>query len=359
VTIVTDSINSGSLYGGVATAIILGALLAQRLDAGLRLVTRTEPPDVNNISTILRTHGVPWTGNVDFLYSPPGSEGRDVPMSRDDLFLTTSWWTTHATRRAVPPARIVYMLGEDERMFYPTGDEHLLCAETLSDPDVFYAVNSTILFDHLRSNGLAPGGIAFEPAFPSIAYYMDSRPERNDRWQFFFYARPNNLRNLYWRGIAAIAAALEEDVFDPKKWDFCFLGKDADEVVLPRGMRPRIMNDAPREQYLGLVRRADVGLSLIHTPHPSYPPFDLAASGAVVVTNRFRAAKVDLSRYSRNILCVDPSVPGLVAGLRQAVALAADWETRAANAAMFGMPRDWAVALAPILDHVAARRSEG
>ena len=40
VTIVTDSISSGSLYGGVATAIILGALLARRLDAGLRLVTR-------------------------------------------------------------------------------------------------------------------------------------------------------------------------------------------------------------------------------------------------------------------------------------------------------------------------------
>src|SRR6516165_7692830 len=104
VTIVTDSINSGSLYDGVETAIILGTLLAQRLDAGLRLVTRTEPPIAENIGMILRTHGVSWIGNVDCLYSPPGSGGRDVPTSREDLFLTTSWWTTHATRRAVPPA---------------------------------------------------------------------------------------------------------------------------------------------------------------------------------------------------------------------------------------------------------------
>jgi SAM-dependent methyltransferase len=359
VTIVTDSINSGSLYGGVATAIILGTLLARRLDAGLRLVTRTEPPIAENIGMILRTYGVPWTGNVDCLHSPPGSGGRDVPMSREDLFLTTSWWTTHAARRAVPPARIVYMLGEDERMFYPTGDEHLLCAESLTDPEIFYVVNSEILFSHLQSEGMAPGGIAFEPAFPSVAYYSEAQTEERGRRRFFFYARPNNFRNLYWRGIAAIASALEEGVLDPENWDFYFLGKDAPELVLPRGVRPRIINDVPQEEYARIVRSVDVGLSLIYSPHPSYPPFDLAASGAVVVTNQFGAAKKDLSRYSPNILCVEPSVSGLVAGLRRAVALAEDQATRAANAAKFGMPRDWPTALAPILDYMAARHSRG
>jgi hypothetical protein len=356
VTIVTDSINSGSLYGGVATAIILGTLLARRLDAGLRLVTRIEPPLAENIGMILRTHGVTWTGNADCLHSPPGSGGRDVPMSQEDLFLTTSWWTTHATRRAVPPSRIVYMLGEDERMFYPTGDEQLLCAETLTDPEIFYAINSEILLSHLQSHGMAPGGIAFEPAFPSIAYYSERQPEERGRRRFFFYARPNNFGNLYWRGIAAVARAVEEGVLDPENWDFYFVGRDAPELVLPGGARPRIINDAPQEEYARIVRSVDVGLSLIYSPHPSYPPFDLAANGAVVVTNQFGAAKMDLSRYSPNILCVEPSVSGLVAGLRRAVALAEDQTRRAANAAKFGMPRDWPTALAPILDHMAARR---
>ena len=359
VTIVTDSINSGSLYDGVETAIILGTLLAQRLDAGLRLVTRTEPPIAENIGMILRTHGVSWTGNVDCLYSPPGSGGRDVPTSREDLFLTTSWWNTHATRRAVHPARIVYMLGEDERMFYPTGDEHLLCAETLSDPDIFYAVNTELLFSHLQSEGLAPGGIAFEPAFPSVAYYSERQPEEWGRRRFFFYARPNNVRNLYWRGIAAVSSAIEEGVLASENWAFYFVGKEAPELILPGAVRPQIINDAPREEYLRIVRGVDVGLSLVYSPHPSYPPFDLAASGAVVVTNRFGAAKMDLSRYSPNILCVEPSVPGLVAGLRRAVALAEDQAMRTVNAAKFGMPRDWPTALAPILDYLATRFSRG
>jgi hypothetical protein len=250
------------------------------------------------------------------------------------------------------------MLGEDERMFYPMGDEHLICAETLSDPEVFYAVNSSLLLHHLQSEGMAPGGIAFEPAFPNVAYYIERRAEHNDKRNFFFYARPNNLRNLYWRGIAAIAATLEEGVLTPEQWDFYFVGKDAPELVLPRGVRPRVMHSLPWPEYGALVRRIDVGLSLMYTPHASYPPLDLAASGAVVVTNRF-GPKVDLNRYSPNILCVEPSVPTLVAGLRQAVALAEDRATRAANAAQFGMPRDWVTALAPIVDYVAGRRLTG
>jgi hypothetical protein len=358
VTIVTDSINSGHLYGGVATAIILAALLARRLDAGLRLVTRTEVPVLDNIGTILRTHGVLWTGNVEWIHSPPGRGGHDIPITREDLFLTTSWWTTRATRGAIPPAQIVYMLGEDERMFYPMGDDQLLCAETLSDPSLLYIVNSNLLLHHLQSEGMTPNGVAFEPAFPDAIYYPDRSAESNRKRTFFFYARPNNLRNLYWRGITAIATALEEGVLDPAQWDFYLVGKDTPQLVLPRKVRPRVLHNLPWAEYGALVRRIDVGLSLMYTPHPSYPPLDLAASGAIVVTNRF-GSKVDLSCYSRNILCVEPTVRALVSGISRAVALAQDRKARAANAAQVSMPRDWGTALAPILDYLAERRLKG
>lgn len=359
VTMVTDGIDAGRLYGGIATAIILATLIARRLRGDLRVVTRNDPPDAGAIGMILRTHGVAWDGNVECLYSPPGPGGRDIPIDREDLFVTTSWWTTRATRRAVLPERVVYMLGEDERLFYPAGDDYLLCAETLSDPEIFYAVNSHMLFDHLRANGLAPGGFAFEPAFPSLVYYPETRPSANQKRQFFFYGRPNNLRNLYWRGLAAIAAAIEEGVFEPEEWDFSFVGKDMNEMLLPRGVQPRIMNDASRDEYLKLVRQVDVGLSLIYTPHPSYPPFDLAASGAVVVTNRFGSSKVDLSQYSPNILCVEPTVPGLVGGLRSAVSLAANRDVRFSNVNRFAMPRDWETALTPVVERVAERLLKG
>jgi hypothetical protein len=205
---------------------------------------------------------------------------------------------------------------------------------------------------------MTPHGMAFEPPFPDTIYYPEHSTEPNRKQNFFFYARPNNLRNLYWRGITAISTALEEGVLDPTQWDFYLIGKDAPQLVLPRNVQPCVLHNLSWAEYSALVRRVDVGLSLMYTPHPSYPLLDLAASGAIVVTNRF-GSKVDLSCYSRNILCVEPTVRALVSGMSRAVALAQDRKTRVANASQVSMPRDWATALAPILDYVGVRRLKG
>jgi hypothetical protein len=92
----------------------------------------------------------------------------------------------------------------------------------------------------------------------------------------------------------------------------------------------------------------DVGLSLMDTPHPSYPPLDLAAAGAVVVTNR-HGPKTSLARYSDNILCVEPTVEGLKRGIAEAVELAADGARRRANHARNRLGRDWEAAFEPVL----------
>ncbi|MBV8573425.1 MAG: methyltransferase domain-containing protein, partial [Acetobacteraceae bacterium] len=356
-TVVTDSINGGSLYGGVGTALILAALAASRIGADLRVVTRTEPPDAANIGTVLDLHQIAWDRSVECLYAPGAGEsaGGDVPASPDDLFLTTSWWTTWSTRESIPRARIAYLLQEDERMFYALGDEHLRCTETLSDNDLLYLVNSELLLAHLRDEGLAPGAVAFEPAFPEHVYQPAPAgpPVVNGKRAFFFYARPNNPRNLYWRGLEALCAAIEEDVLAPPEWDFHFAGQGGDPFVLPRGARAFFHEPMPWPEYAKLIRRIDVGLSLMYTPHPSYPPLDIAASGGVVVTSRF-GRKRDLDRYCQNILCADTDVPSLVIALRNATSLAGNPEVRSANFARSGLQRDWVVSMSPALNRLVS-----
>ena len=354
VTIVTDSINAGSLYGGVGTALLLGVLTAKRLDADLRLITRTERADMGNIEPVLRVHGLSWTGEIESLFVPRAglAGGRDVPVSDTDILLTTSWWTTWPAREAAPARQIVYLLQEDERMFYPFGDDQLRCSETLSDPDVFTVVNSHLLLDHLQQTGAAKNAVAFEPAFPEAVYHPGARPAGAKR-RFFFYGRQFNARNLYWRGLEAIRGAIEDGAIDPAEWDFFFVGRDQHRFVLPGGIKPNICENMPWTEYAALVRTIDVGLSLMYTPHPSYPPLDLAASGAVVVTNRF-GPKQSLAQYSENIICADATVPGLVDGLRQAVALAGT-DARSERFARNGLLRDWSAALAPAVEAIAAR----
>jgi Methyltransferase domain len=352
VSMVTDSINSGSLYGGVSTAIIFSALLSKRLGANLRIITRGEPPDGQNVSKVFQVHGIDWKNNVQFAWA---RDGEQIDVGNEDLFVTTSWWSTWSIRRSIPAEKIFYLLQEDERMFYAMGDDRLRCGEMLSDRGIRFIVNSRLLFEHLADEGfsnIAEKGVWFEPAFPDTTYYTVDRG-RSQKMTFLFYARPNNQRNLYFRGIESISGALERGILNPGEWEIHFVGKDLSEFLLPGDIKPILSENLAWPDYAALLRRTDLGLSLMYTPHPSYPPLDLAACGAVAVTNRY-GRKTSLGQYSNNILCVGDDIESLIKGIADGVALAKDREQRKSNYQRSGLGRDWEKAFDPVLQRLEA-----
>ncbi|MBT2321959.1 hypothetical protein J7E62_06280 [Variovorax paradoxus] len=358
-TVVTDSVGASSLFGGVGTALLLGTLLSNRMGADLRLVTRTEPPDTGALASVLAPSGIKLNNLFEVGYAPL-DQSRGISLSSRDVFLTTSWWTTRAMLRAVNRKRIAYLLQEDERMFYPYGDERLQCAETLGESDIPLAINTRLLYEHFISGAdplpnIARHGVFFEPAFPA-QHGIAKNKDRRGRRRFFFYARPNNSRNLFWRGLEALQIALERGVLDPIEWEFHFVGKDLPEMILPHQVRPVRWEGLSWSQYHELVSTMDAALILMDTPHPSYPPLDLAAAGCAVLTNR-HGGKTDLSSYSANILICPHSLEGLQDGLKRVVALARDEEARTNNRARDGISRDWGGALSATVEALAARFS--
>jgi Methyltransferase domain len=349
VTMVTDGIGPHQLFGGVGTALVFSTLLAQRLNARLRLVTRTDPADAGTFGALLSANGISWNSGLEILHSSPHG-GQDVPVGDEEIFVTTSWWTTRSVLGSVPPEHIIYLLQEDERMFYPFGDERLRCAETLAEPAIRFVINTKMLFDHLVNgteplSNLTDRAVWFEPAFPAVERATRRPRIGNGRYRFFFYARPNNPRNLYWRGLEAIVASVEDGMLDPATWDIYFVGRDLADMELPRRMRPHIAQTLSWRDYAQLVRTMDVGLSLVDTPHPSYPPLDLALGGAIVVTNR-HGTKTSLEHYAEDVLCVEPSVAGLRCGIAEAVTRAAN-PARLRGAVRLGI--SWKEALEPAL----------
>jgi hypothetical protein len=302
---------------------------------------------------VLEAHGIEFAGNVAFEHSPLESAG-SLPYRPGEVFLTTSWWSTWSALRTVDPERIVYLLQEDERLFYPSGDEQIACGEVMSDSRIRFAVNTSMLRDYLVAEGfenIGENGIAFEPAFPDSIYFHQTR-EPGDRPAFFFYARPHNARNLFLRGLEAVEEAIVRGILDPDEWELHFVGTDIPPVTLPRGAVPIASENLPWRDYAALVRKVDVGLSLMSTPHPSYPPLDLVACGAVAVTNRF-GTKQSLDTYSENILCTELSRDALVDGLAAAVELAADEPRRALNYRNQRLSRSWSSSLEPLLEQLA------
>lgn len=350
VTIVTDSINEGSMFGGVGTALILGTLLANRLEANLRIVSRTEPAQAANLDHLLRVYGLTLEHESEFVFLPSHAIKQAIDFSESDIFVTTSWWTTAATLGSVAPHLIWYLLQEDERMFYPFGDDRVECESVLKRSDIRYLINTRLLYEHLNDNGLGHlknKGTWFEPAFPASVYYPRNRDSTGKR-RFVFYARPNNLRNLFYLGLKVINAAIAQGVLDPEEWDILLIGKDIPDLEFSGGTIPQRLQNLNWADYSELVGTVDVGMSLMSTPHPSYPPLDLAASGAVVVTNTF-GNKQDLSGYCANLICASADTESLLQALIKAIALARDQDLRKRNFDASELCRDWNQTLSKVL----------
>jgi hypothetical protein len=353
-TLVTDSLNEGSLFGGVGTSIVLVSLLAQRLDASLRIVTRLVPPNPANFGVVQRSQEVEFDRNVEFEFVPLAGH-ESLALHDRDFFLTTSWWSTWSTVRAVSPERVVYLIQEDERLFYPAGDEQAACSETMADSRIRFVVNTAMLRDHLVQEGFSNvdrRGISFEPAFPKKLYFPEPRPAGDPRRTFFFYARPNNARNLFLHGLAAINEAISADILDPAEWRFHFVGSGIPSLQLNRGVTPIVSENLPWTAYASLIRGVDLGLSLMSTPHPSYPPLDLAACGAVAITNRY-GAKQDLDSYSSNIVCSDLAHDAIVEGIAAGVRLVQDSKARHRNYETQQLSRSWDASLSAVLDELS------
>jgi O-antigen biosynthesis protein len=357
ITVVTDSIGKGSLFGGVGTALILATLLANRRGADLRIVTRTEPPVAAGLDHVLQVYGLTLQGESQFRFIPADDATQEMDLLHDELVLTTSWWTTVAALPGVGAPSLVYLLQEDERMFYPHGDDRLRCEQLLQRRDLRLVINTQLLLQHFIAEGFThfhTQARSFEPAFPERVFRPRPRSPGH-RPRFVFYARPNNARNLFFLGLEVIDAAVSRGVLDPETWEIVFVGKDIPDVVFGDGHRPRRLENLDWADYAELVGGADLGLSLMVTPHPSYPPLDMVASGAVVVSNRF-GAKQDLSNLSRNLILCELDRDALVDGLAQGVGLAGDAGRRALHQREATLSRDWERSLQAVVDELAEQR---
>lgn len=355
INLVTDSVGSDSLFGGVATAIVLASLWADRTGRRLRIVTRHSAPDGSGLDGLFRTVGTRPERQPELAYIPT-SPGDYLETGDDDIFLTTSWWTTTAVLRTIPAERVVYILQEDERCFYPTGAQTLGAERAMNHPGLQVVVNTQQLLDHLVATGvsnLASTAIAFEPSFTPFL-----RPGRvlgkGARRNLFFYARPNNPRNLFDLGVAALDAAVESGSLDRTRWQIHFVGRGVPSVDFSDGSRP-VQHDALGwAEYHELLGRIDVGLSLMASPHPSYPPLDLAAGGSVVVTNRWPGKK-DLAEVSDRVITAEPTVDDLARAIGDAVALAESVAATPFEPADTPYFAPWAQNLEPVVDRLARR----
>jgi glycosyltransferase involved in cell wall biosynthesis len=279
-----------------------------------------------------------------------------LPVSRQDIFIATTWWTAHIAQAACEELgcnEFVYLIQEFEPALFPFGSYHTLALETYGFKH--FAVFSTdILRRYFENHRLgvfadqATSGpdnwVSIRPAITNVRVpSLEQFATRKSR-KILFYARPepHAARNLYELGILALNRALERDLI-PSDWELWGIGGlgGSEAIPLAQGRSLHMIPRRSQENYATLLEGFDVGMSLMYAPHPSLVPLDLARAGTVTLTTEFEnKTAAELSRISGNIIAVPATVTALANGLGRAIRQADDVERRVAEAA-FDWPTSW------------------
>ena len=104
-----------------------------------------------------------------------------------------------------------------------------------------------------------------------------------------------------------------------------------------------------------LARESDIGISVMCSPHPSYPPLEMAASGMLVVSNRIY--NKDLSKINDNFISSDSNIEDMAEAIKRAIDRLEDQESIRRNAELFLEQRDWDENLKGITEFIADEKS--
>lgn len=341
--LVTDTIEASSLLGGVATALIVATEFANRYGYELRIITRNAATNPVNYMNIMSINGIEPARKLSF-YSD--YERFDKPVDfrmeagKNDIFFATSWWSAQAIKNTTIRPRFFYIIQEVETFFYNYGSEHFLCEQIMQDKNIDFIINSHYLKEYFAENcpNIAEHSCYFEPAFSQKLYGRNSFIKKN-KYKLFFYARPNNPRNLYGIGVELLQKAVDRGVLDMDEWDVYCVGQNAPIIHFSTGKDSINMGQLSWTEYAKFLTDVDLGLCLMYTPHPSYPPFDVACSGGVVLTNKM------LNKQSfdmcDNVIMTELNDEAFMQSFSKAIELAKNMDQRKRNYELNTIPREW------------------
>lgn len=331
VLILLPGLNRRHATGGPNTAYILGALLAEA-GVPLSFVSVDAPPDTD--IGPLKSHIRQLTGvdcdkyGVQFLDA--SNRQRPFKLGYNDILFATAWWTAQPAKAAAAMLRnrrIYYLIQDFESKFYGGNDTHSVAQQTYSF-DHLPVINTTFLRDQLATERIgryadqafAASAIVFEPAVDRSYFYPQQRAA-NAPHRLLFYARPTMAeRNLFGLGLAALRAAASNGIFDEGAWEFIAMGEDIQPVALggKHMLKPAPWLDFPK--YAELMRTSDMLLSLMFSPHPSYPPLEMAACGKPVITTCYGVkTRERLAQVSPYIVGVEPTIDEIAYGISRAL----------------------------------------
>lgn len=318
INVLLPSLRLKNMSGGPNTALLLAAMLSERgeqirliaCDAALEGEAAALFPYMESL--MRRKVARERIEIVDGF-----DRSRPLPIGVDDVFLATAWWTAQIARYGVAKTSIksfIYLIQDFEPILHEGSTFQARALETYNMPHI-PVINTKLLLDHLVREGagrfadpaFAADALWFSPALDRTHYFPAA--SRSSKKVLLFYARPGIARrNLFELGLVALRRAVASGAINKDNWEVWAIGEKLQPIALGEGVMLNPLPWMSFDDYARRVRTADLLLSLMLSPHPSYPPLEMAASGKLVVTNSFSVKTAErLRAISPNIIVAEPN----------------------------------------------------
>jgi hypothetical protein len=321
------SIDNKHIFGGIHTAIKFYNELAKATDAYLRIIL-TDAFDKDDISienfkdyefidcnndSMLKKSIIPFNDRYN----------KTIPVGKNDIFVYSAWWTAYNAQQIaewqsniykIKIKPLIYLIQDYEPIFYPASARFALAESTYQYkyPQIA-VVNSKQLSDFfINRNYPFSKYYYFEPTLHSqlkfhLLKLLDSPISKKKI--VMVYGRPQTDRNAFYIVVESLRCTIE-NLKNCEQWEFVSLGDDFEDISIGKGKILKSLGKLSIDGYANILKDSYAGISLMISPHPSYPPLEMAAFGVKVITNNFW--NKDLSNWNKNITSVSDVKPNVI-----------------------------------------------
>jgi len=327
INLMLPSINQEHLFGGISTALNFFELLTSNMNVKKRIILTDAAPNENAINSFNQYKFTKCSDDFGFdLEIVPFSDryNKTIPVGENDYFLSTAWWTAFHSQNLIKWQSNEYLTGikphiyfiqDYEPGFYPWSSHYLLAESTYKydDGPQIGIFNTKILKDFFEEKSyIFSETFHFNPVLNSSIrpLLLDKiKSEINKEKIILIYGRPSVQRNAF----PLIVEALKIWVWkfeDASEWQIISAGEKHPDIDLGNNKKIISVGKLSLNDYANLLLKSSVGISLMVSPHPSYPPLEMASFGLKVITNNYDIK--DLSRYNNNFTSLENLVPNKI-----------------------------------------------
>lgn len=326
--LLVPSINPEDVFGGISTALKLFRRLAEDTGIPTRIIVLDGEVHEEGLADRFPGYEVvqmnALSGAMHQIVPAVSRHNKTIPVMRGDWFLCTSWWSAYCVqeemsrllargdRLAFNP--ILYLIQDYEPGFYSWSSRYALAESTYDSPHETIAVfNSKELKNHFDSLGYDfKRSFVFDPFLNDQLkrHLVSLGGKTGKRKQIMIYGRPDTDRNAFSLVVEGLRRWV--DSYDGQaSWDIVSAGQYHAPVYIGKGRYVPSVGKLSLDDYAHLLAESYAGISLMISPHPSYPPLEMASFGVKVVTNGYSGK--DLSSFSENITSLSRVTPSRIA----------------------------------------------